>query len=128
MFAIIQGGLDARLRSICIAEMVKRNTPGYAIGGLSGGEEKDSFWRVVDQCTGLLPPNKPRYCMGVGFAVDLVVCTALGVDMFDCVFPTRTAVSDDMILFVFVLLLSSIPHLPPNQPPPPAPFTSISLL
>lgn len=91
LFAIIQGGLDSRLREICIAEMVKRDTPGYAIGGLSGGEEKDKFWRVVHQCTDLLPTNKPRYCMGVGFAVDLVVCSALGVDMFDCVFPTRTA-------------------------------------
>ena len=46
--------------------MVKRNLPGYAIGGLSGGEEKDIFWRVVSLCTDLLPQDKPRYCMGVG--------------------------------------------------------------
>ena len=51
------------------------------------------FWKIVDQCTSVLPTNKPRYLMGVGYAVDLVVCSALGVDMFDCVFPTRTAVS-----------------------------------
>jgi tRNA-guanine family transglycosylase len=70
--------------------MVKRNTPGYAIGGLSGGEEKSQFWRVVTLCTDLLPLLKPRYCMGVGYALDLVVCSALGVDMYDCVFPTRT--------------------------------------
>ena len=65
--------------------------PGYAIGGLSGGEEKDKFWRVVAQCCCLLPADKPIYCMGVGYALDMVVCVALGVDMFDCVFPTRTA-------------------------------------
>lgn len=59
----------------------------------SGGEEKDKFWPTIHLCTDHLPKNKPRYCMGVGFAVDLVVCCAMGVDMFDCVFPTRTAVS-----------------------------------
>ena len=70
--------------------MVKRDLPGYAIGGLSGGEEKDQFWRMVTLSTDPLPTDKPRYCMGVGYAIDLVVCTALGVDMYDCVFPTRT--------------------------------------
>jgi queuine tRNA-ribosyltransferase len=49
------------------------------------------FWKVVDQCTTGLPQDKPRYLMGVGYAVDLVVCSALGVDMFDCVYPSRTA-------------------------------------
>jgi tRNA-guanine family transglycosylase len=58
----------------------------------SGGESKNDFWKMVHLTTDLLPENKPRYLMGVGFAVDLVVCCALGVDMFDCVFPTRTAV------------------------------------
>jgi queuine tRNA-ribosyltransferase len=70
--------------------MIKRDLPGYAIGGLSGGEKKDTFWKVVSLCTDYLPKDKPRYCMGVGFPVDMVVCCALGVDMFDCVFPTRT--------------------------------------
>jgi len=51
---------------IKLIEMVKRDTPGYAIGGLSGGEEKDKFWRTVSLCTDLLPKEKPRYCMGVG--------------------------------------------------------------
>ncbi|RIA92226.1 queuine tRNA-ribosyltransferase [Glomus cerebriforme] len=91
LFAIIQGGLDIDLRKKCIEEMVKRDTPGYAIGGLSGGEEKDVFWRIVSLSTDLLPKSKPIYCMGVGYAEDLVVCSALGVDMYDCVFPTRTA-------------------------------------
>ncbi|ORX78979.1 Queuine tRNA-ribosyltransferase [Basidiobolus meristosporus CBS 931.73] len=91
LFAIIQGGLEPELRKHCIKEMVARDLPGYAIGGLSGGEEKDQFWRIVSLCTDYLPDNKPRYCMGVGYAEDLVVCSALGVDMYDCVFPTRTA-------------------------------------
>ncbi|CAO3587362.1 unnamed protein product [Absidia cylindrospora] len=91
LFAIIQGGLDKELRRKCVEEMVKRDTPGYAVGGLSGGEEKNEFWQIVSLCTDLLPKNKPIYCMGVGYAEDLVVCVALGVDMFDCVYPTRTA-------------------------------------
>lgn len=91
LFGIVQGGLDAGLRRVCCGEMVKRNLPGYAIGGLSGGEEKDIFWKVVDQCTDMLPFSKPRYCMGVGYPEDLVVCVALGADMFDCVYPARTA-------------------------------------
>ncbi|KAI9319057.1 tRNA-guanine(15) transglycosylase-like protein [Dichotomocladium elegans] len=91
LFAIIQGGLNKDLRKKCVEEMVKRDTPGYAVGGLSGGEEKDVFWQIVTLCTDLLPKTKPIYCMGVGYAEDLVVCVALGVDMFDCVFPTRTA-------------------------------------
>ena len=91
LFGIIQGGLDARLRLICLDAMIARGTPGYAIGGLSGGESKDEFWKMVHLCTQHLPKDKPRYAMGVGYAQDLVVCVALGVDMFDCVFPTRTA-------------------------------------
>lgn len=91
LFGIVQGGLDARLRDICLDGLIKRNCPGYAIGGLSGGESKNQFWRMVSICTDKLPENKPRYCMGVGYPVDLVVCVALGVDMFDCVYPCRTA-------------------------------------
>ncbi|XP_075213037.1 tRNA-guanine transglycosylase [Lycorma delicatula] len=91
IFPIVQGGLDPKLRIECITQLVKRNVNGYAIGGLSGGEAKNDFWRIVHLCTSHLPKNKPRYLMGVGFATDLVVCVALGVDMFDCVFPTRTA-------------------------------------
>ncbi|XP_038631709.1 queuine tRNA-ribosyltransferase catalytic subunit 1-like [Scyliorhinus canicula] len=96
LFAIIQGGgggggLDAELRKKCLTEMIKCDVSGFAIGGLSGGEEKDNFWRMVKLSTEYLPPAKPRYLMGVGYATDLVVCVAVGCDMFDCVFPTRTA-------------------------------------
>ncbi|MCJ1247182.1 hypothetical protein MMC30_004396 [Trapelia coarctata] len=91
LFCIIQGGLDLDLRRTCCEEMVKRDTPGIAIGGLSGGEAKDAYCKVVDTCTSLLPDHKPRYVMGVGYPEDLVVSVALGADMFDCVWPTRTA-------------------------------------
>lgn len=94
LFGIVQGHLDPGLREYSLKEMIRRNFPGYAIGGLSGGEAKDAFWKVVEQCTRPetgLPANKPRYLMGVGYPLDIVVCVALGVDMFDCVYPARTA-------------------------------------
>ncbi|KAK8951444.1 hypothetical protein KSP39_PZI003044 [Platanthera zijinensis] len=91
LFGIVQGGLDPTLRDICVKGLVSRNLPGYAIGGLAGGEDKDSFWRIVAQCTAALPVDKPRYVMGVGYPLDIVVCSALGADMYDCVYPTRTA-------------------------------------
>ena len=93
LFCIIQGGLDLGLRKTCCEEMVRRDTPGIAIGGLSGGEAKDEFCKVVSSCTSMLPEKKPRYVMGVGYPEDIVVCIALGADMFDCVWPSRTAVS-----------------------------------
>ncbi|XP_067615844.1 queuine tRNA-ribosyltransferase catalytic subunit [Eurosta solidaginis] len=91
LFPIIQGGLDEELRKQCSEALMQRKVRGIAVGGLSGGESKHEFWRTVNICTGLLHKDKPRYLMGVGFAADLVVCVALGIDMFDCVFPTRTA-------------------------------------
>lgn len=65
LFCIIQGGLNLDMRRECCEEMVKRDTPGIAIGGLSGGEEKDAYCQVVNACTSLLPEMKPRYVMGV---------------------------------------------------------------
>ena len=93
LFGIIQGGVDSTLREACLRRMLKRDAwlPGYAIGGLAGGESKDAFWRVILQCCEALPKDKPRYAMGVGYPLDLLVCVALGVDMFDCVWPCRTA-------------------------------------
>lgn len=91
LFCIIQGGLDLEMRKECCEAMVERDTPGIAIGGLSGGEAKADYCRVVNTCTSLLPELKPRYVMGIGYPEDLVVSVALGADMFDCVWPTRTA-------------------------------------
>lgn len=91
LFPIIQGGLDTDLRHISVREIVARDPPGIAIGGLSGGEAKESFIQMVAVSTENLPPNKPRYLMGVGYALDMLLCVAMGCDQFDCVFPTRTA-------------------------------------
>ncbi|XP_053212641.1 queuine tRNA-ribosyltransferase catalytic subunit 1-like [Panonychus citri] len=91
LFPIVQGGLDPDLRAQCAKEIASRDPPGVAIGGLSGGECKVDFIKMVACSTANLPEDKPRYLMGVGFAVDLILCSALGVDMFDCVYPTRTA-------------------------------------
>ncbi|KAL3941006.1 MAG: hypothetical protein SGARI_000750 [Bacillariaceae sp.] len=100
LFPILQGHLDTSkggLRELCLAGFKHRDQqpgkriPGFAIGGLAGGESKDDFWKVVDHACRHLPDDRPRYLMGVGYPLDLVVCTALGVDQYDCVFPTRTA-------------------------------------
>ncbi len=91
LFGIIQGGVVPELRVRCCTEMVKRNLPGYAIGGMSGGEDKEDFWKTVKLCCELLPHDKPKYVMGVGYAEDCMVAALLGADMFDCVFATRTA-------------------------------------
>lgn len=91
LFCIIQGGLDLEMRRECCKAMLARDTPGIAIGGLSGGEAKVDYCRVVAACTALFPDLKPRYVMGIGYPEDLIVSVALGADMFDCVWPTRTA-------------------------------------
>ncbi|KAH8146653.1 uncharacterized protein LAJ45_09336 [Morchella importuna] len=107
LFCIIQGGLDLEMRRECCEEMVKRGTPGIAIGGLSGGEEKESYCKVVKACTEMLPEGKPRYVMGVGYPEDLIVSVALGADMFDCVWGTRTARFGNAITSSGVLNLRS---------------------
>ena len=91
LFPIVQGGMDLRLRDISVRDLIARQCPGYAIGGLAGGEDKSDFWRVVEFCTRRLPSNKPRYVMGIGYPLDIVVCSALGADMYDSVYPSRTA-------------------------------------
>lgn len=91
LYGIVQGGINVELRKQACIEWSKRNLPGYAIGGMSGGESKQEFCDTVAICGEMLPKNKPRYLMGIGYPVDLVICALLGVDQFDCVFATRTA-------------------------------------
>lgn len=91
IFPIIQGGLLDDLRKKSIEGILERKPIGLAIGGLSGGEDKNDFCRTVLYCCKELPENMPRYLMGVGYPEDVVVCCALGTDMSDCVYPTRTA-------------------------------------
>jgi queuine tRNA-ribosyltransferase len=88
-FAIVQGGLERDLRLTCAEQLVRLDFPGYAIGGLSVGETPEQMYGVLDYLTDVLPADKPRYLMGVGRPIDLVEAIARGVDLFDCVMPTR---------------------------------------
>ncbi|MBU1261224.1 MAG: tRNA guanosine(34) transglycosylase Tgt [Planctomycetes bacterium] len=89
LFGIVQGQIDNNLRQSCAAELVKMDFPGYAIGGLSVGEGTEQMLKTVRFTTPLLPENKPRYLMGVGTPADIIQAVEAGVDMFDCVMPTR---------------------------------------
>jgi len=89
VFSIVQGSTYEELRKQCCERLIAMEFPGYAIGGLSVGEPKTAMYEMTEVCTQLLPENKPRYLMGVGKPEDLVTCVALGIDMFDCVMPTR---------------------------------------
>ncbi|KAF7683054.1 Queuine tRNA-ribosyltransferase catalytic subunit 1 [Astathelohania contejeani] len=109
LFPIVQGGLCTNLREKSINEIIRRSKEkienknfywdengtnrikGVAIGGLSGGEDKKDFLSIVNFCTDRLPSNFPRYVMGVGYPEDVLMIIALGSDMSDCVYPTRTA-------------------------------------
>lgn len=88
-FAIVQGGLEAELRRWCALELAALDFPGYAIGGLSVGEAASDRNRMVEVSCAVLPAEKPRYLMGVGTPQDLLDAIWRGVDMFDCVLPTR---------------------------------------
>lgn len=91
LFGIVQGGMDAELRARSAEQLLELPFEGYAIGGLSVGETRDEMNRMVAATAPLLPEDKPRYLMGVGTPEDLLNSVASGVDMFDCVLPTRNA-------------------------------------
>ncbi|MEM8873314.1 MAG: tRNA guanosine(34) transglycosylase Tgt [Planctomycetota bacterium] len=89
LFGIVQGGLHRDLRLHCAAELSKLDLPGYAVGGLAVGEGYDAMVGVLDYTCDALPAEKPRYLMGVGYPRDIVAAVTRGIDMFDCVLPTR---------------------------------------
>lgn len=89
LFGIVQGGLDVQRRRACIAELEKLDFPGYGIGGLSVGESHEEMYRCLEGFMDAMPLHKPRYLMGVGHPANLLEGVARGVDMFDCVMPTR---------------------------------------
>jgi queuine tRNA-ribosyltransferase len=91
LFGIVQGGMFEDLRQESLDALVEMNFPGYAVGGVSVGEPKQDMLRIMAHTPHRLPANKPRYLMGVGTPEDLVDGVAAGVDMFDCVMPTRNA-------------------------------------
>jgi len=89
LFAIVQGGINPELRTYCAKELVKTGFDGYAIGGLSVGEGHNDMIQTVTHTTQHLPKDRPRYLMGVGTPADIIAAVRAGVDMFDCVLPTR---------------------------------------
>jgi queuine tRNA-ribosyltransferase len=91
VFGIAQGGVNPELRESCAKALVAMNFDGYAIGGVSVGEPEPEMMRAVELAEPFLPANKPRYAMGLGTPAQLVEMVARGVDMFDCVLPTRVA-------------------------------------
>ena len=91
LFGIVQGGEFPDLREYCAKELVKMDFPGYSIGGTSVGETKETLYKMVDYAIPFLPEDKPRYLMGVGSYDAILECILKGVDMFDCVLPTRIA-------------------------------------
>ncbi len=91
LFGIVQGSTFKDIREQSAKELVKLDFPGYAIGGLAVGEPKNEMYELTDFCTDFLPAEKPRYLMGVGMPEDILESIARGVDMFDCVIPTRNA-------------------------------------
>ena len=89
LFGIVQGSVYPKLRERCAEELVKMDFPGYAVGGVSVGEDKEQRREMTELGAGLLPRRKPRYLMGVGFPSDILHAVGAGIDMFDCVAPTR---------------------------------------
>ncbi len=90
LFAIVQGGTDAQLRRVSAEALVAEGFDGYAIGGLAVGEGQAEMLATLDATVPLLPPHRPRYLMGVGKPLDIIESVARGIDMFDCVLPTRS--------------------------------------
>jgi queuine tRNA-ribosyltransferase len=91
LFGIVQGSVYPELRRHCALELGAMDFPGYAVGGLSVGESKQQFYDILHYTCEFLPASKPRYLMGVGHPVDLIEGVMAGIDMFDCVLPTRNA-------------------------------------
>ena len=139
LFGIVQGGVHLDLRERSARELLAIGFPGYAVGGLSVGEPKPGRDRVLEHLDPILPAEKPRYLMGVGTPEDLIDAVARGVDMFDCVLPTRNARNGQLFTQPGTALDPQrplpgrpaparprvrLPHLPdrePRLPPPPPP-------
>ena len=116
LFGIVQGGMFENLRQESLDHLVDMNFPGYAIGGVSVGEPKEQMLQIMAHTPHRLPANKPRYLMGVGTPEDLVVGVAQGVDMFDCVMPTRNARNGTVFTRFGDLKLRNARHKSDPQP------------
>jgi queuine tRNA-ribosyltransferase len=119
-FGIIQGGVHKDLRSESVAGTVGIGFDAYAIGGLSVGEPVDVMYDVVAHTAPLLPHDRPRYLMGTGMPDDLIECVARGVDMFDCVLPTRNARNGQLLTSRGPLVIKNARFAEDPSPPDPA--------
>ena len=120
LFGIVQGGVHVDLREHSASELAALDFPGYAIGGLSVGESKEDMIRVLEHVPAMLPPDRPRYLMGVGTPEDLVEAVARGVDLFDCVLPTRNARNGQLFTSAGRLSIRNAVHRDDPRPPDPA--------
>jgi queuine tRNA-ribosyltransferase len=116
LFGIVQGGMFESLRAESLERLVEMDFPGYAVGGVSVGEPKEEMLRIMAHTPHLLPTHKPRYLMGVGTPEDLVQGVADGVDMFDCVMPTRNARNGTIFTRYGDLKLRNARHKTDHQP------------
>jgi queuine tRNA-ribosyltransferase len=119
LFGIVQGGVHLDLRERSAADVTDLGFPGHAIGGLAVGETKDDTWRVVDHVAPMLPEDKPRYLMGVGTPEDILDGVARGIDLFDCVLPTRNARNGQLFTSRGRLSIRNARHRDDPRPPDP---------
>jgi queuine tRNA-ribosyltransferase len=119
LFGIVQGGMYPALRSESLEGLVAIGFDGYAIGGLSVGESKEEMLAVLDHLAPLLPAERPRYLMGVGTPADILAAVARGVDMFDCVMPTRNARNGYLFTSTGVLKIRNAAHRASDLPADP---------
>jgi queuine tRNA-ribosyltransferase len=120
LFGIVQGGTDKELRKESVEEILETGFAGYAIGGLSVGEPKGETYELVGYTAELLPEDRPRYLMGVGAPEDLLECVARGMDMFDCVMPTRNARNACLFTSQGKLVVRNARYAQDERPPDPA--------
>jgi queuine tRNA-ribosyltransferase len=119
LLGIVQGGVHLDLRERSARELVALDFPGYAVGGLSVGEPSESRYPVLDELDRILPPDRPRYLMGVGRPEEIVESVARGIDMFDCVLPTRNARNGQLFTKRGRLSIRNARHRDDPRPPDP---------
>jgi queuine tRNA-ribosyltransferase len=116
LFGIVQGGMHSDLRERSAKELVEMGFDGYALGGLSVGEDADTRQRVIKETTAFLPEDKPVYLMGVGKPEDILEAVMLGVDMFDCVMPTRNARNGTLFTSAGRLVIKNAQYIDDERP------------
>ena len=116
LFGIVQGATYDDLRKVCAEEIVNMDFDGYAIGGVSVGEPKNLLYNIIQLVSGFLPQDKPRYVMGVGTPVDLVEAVEHGIDMFDCVVPTRYGRNGTAFTSLGKMVVRNAPYIEDFRP------------